>query len=118
MRRAATLRAVIGRELAEAVRYARLIEAHGSDDQGTWPGGDWYRATSLPQVYDANRVVVLERGFAMPVEEVSAAADEIQAALPNRIVEFVSCAEFGTLGGRVPGCRMARGAARRHGSTS
>ena len=84
---------MIGSELADAVRYARRIEALGSDDQGTWAGGDWFRARSLPQVYDANHVVVLEHGFALHLDEVTAAADEIQAGLPNRIVEFVICAE-------------------------
>jgi ribosomal protein S18 acetylase RimI-like enzyme len=84
---------VITDELAEAVRYARRIEAEGGDDKGTWVGGEWFRARSLPQVYDANHVVVLEPGFTMSVEEVSAGADEIQAGLPNRIVEFVACAE-------------------------
>ena len=84
---------MIGAELAEAVRYARRIVAVGSDDQGSWPGGEWFRALSLPRVYDANHVVVLEHGFAMSLEEVSAAADEIQAGLPNRIVEFVDCPE-------------------------
>ena len=88
-----TLRRVMGGELAEAVSYARRIEATGSDDQGTWPGGEWFRARSLPHVYDANHVVVLEHGFAMSLQEVSAAADEIQAGLPNRIVEFVTCPE-------------------------
>jgi GNAT superfamily N-acetyltransferase len=83
----------MGGELAEAVSYARRIEATGSDDQGTWPGGEWFRARSLPHVYDANHVVVLEHGFAMSLQEVSAAADEIQAGLPNRIVEFVTCPE-------------------------
>jgi ribosomal protein S18 acetylase RimI-like enzyme len=82
---------VIDDELAEAVRYARQIETFGTDDQGTWAGGEWYRARSLPEVYDANHVVVLEHGFGMSLEEVSAAADEIQAGLPNRIVEFVEC---------------------------
>jgi GNAT superfamily N-acetyltransferase len=86
-----TLRRVMGGELAEAVSYARRIEATGSDDEGTWPGGEWFRARSLPHVYDANHVVVL--GFAMSLQEVSAAADEIQAGLPNRIVEFVTCPE-------------------------
>jgi ribosomal protein S18 acetylase RimI-like enzyme len=84
---------VIADELAEATRYARLIEALGTDDQGTWSGGEWYRARTLPQVYDANHVIVLEHGFTMSMEEVSAAADEIQAGLPNRIVEFVACPE-------------------------
>jgi ribosomal protein S18 acetylase RimI-like enzyme len=88
-----SLRAVSAEEFAEAVRYARRIEALGSDDQGTWSGGEWYRARSLPQVYDANHVIVLEHGFGMSMEEVSAAADEIQAGLPNRIVEFVACVE-------------------------
>jgi hypothetical protein len=88
-----TLRRVMGGELAEAVSYARRIEATGSDDEGTWPGGEWFRARSLPHVYDANHVVVLEHGFAMSLQEVSAAADEIQAGLPNRIVEFVTCPE-------------------------
>jgi ribosomal protein S18 acetylase RimI-like enzyme len=88
---------VIAQELAEAVRYARRIEAEGSDDQGTWAGGEWFRARSLPQVYDANHLVVLEHGFTMSVEEVGAAADEIQAGLPNRIVEFVECSESATL---------------------
>jgi hypothetical protein len=46
---------VIAPELAEAVRSARRIEALGSDDQGSWSGGEWYRARSLPQVYDANQ---------------------------------------------------------------
>ncbi len=84
---------MIADELAAAVRYARRIEALATDDQGTWSGGEWYRARTLPQVYDANHVIVLEHGFAMSMEEVSAAADEIQAGLPNRIVEFVLCPE-------------------------
>jgi ribosomal protein S18 acetylase RimI-like enzyme len=84
-------------ELAEAVRYARRIEALGSDDQGTWPGGTWFRARSLPYVYDVNHVIVLEDAFGLSMEEVSAAADEIQAGLPNRIVEFVACAESDAL---------------------
>ena len=70
---------VISAELAEAVHYARRIEALGSDDQGTWSGGAWFRARSLPHVYDVNRLDVLEEGFGMSMEEVSAAADEIQA---------------------------------------
>jgi ribosomal protein S18 acetylase RimI-like enzyme len=88
---------VISVELAEAVRYARRIEALGSDDQGTWSGGAWLRARSLPHVYDVNHVVVLEEGFGMSMEEVRAAADEIQAELPNRIVEFVVCDESDAL---------------------
>jgi GNAT superfamily N-acetyltransferase len=88
---------VIADELGEAARYARRIEALGSDDQGTWAGGEWFRARSLPQVYDVNRVVVLEDGFAMSMAEVSAAADEIQAGLPNRIVEFIACSETDSL---------------------
>ncbi len=84
---------MISEELAEAVTYARRIESLGSDDQGSWPGGLWFRARSLPHVYDVNHVIVLEHGFGMSMEEVSAAADEIQAGLPNRIVEFVTCAE-------------------------
>ena len=84
---------MISTELADAVRFARRIEAVGSDDQGTLPGGEWFRTLSLPRVHDANHVVVLERGFAMPFATVTAAADEIQAALPNRIVEFVACSE-------------------------
>ncbi|MFZ0180740.1 MAG: GNAT family N-acetyltransferase [Candidatus Dormiibacterota bacterium] len=88
---------MISAELAEAIRYARRIEALGSDDQGTWSGGVWLRARSLPQVYDVNHLIVLEEGFGMSMEEVSAAADEIQAELPNRIVEFVICAESDAL---------------------
>lgn len=88
---------MFGSEFAEAIHHARQIEALGSDDHGTWPGGEWFRAHSLPQVYDANHVVVLESGFGMSVEEVSAAADEIQSGLPNRIVEFVSRAETASL---------------------
>jgi ribosomal protein S18 acetylase RimI-like enzyme len=84
---------VISDELAEAVRYARRIDALGTDDQGTWSGGEWYRARTLPHVYDANHLIVLDHGFAMSIEEVTAAADEIQAGMPNRIVEFVVCAE-------------------------
>jgi len=88
---------VIADELAEAVRYARWIETLGADDQGAWAGGEWFRARSLPQVYDVNHVVVLEQGFGMPFAEVSAAADEIQAGLPNRMVEFVECPESAAL---------------------
>jgi ribosomal protein S18 acetylase RimI-like enzyme len=88
---------VITEELGEAERYARRIEAEGCDDQGAWAGGEWFRSRSLPQVYDANRLVVLEHGFTMSMEEVSAAADEIQAGLPNRIVEFVACVESAPL---------------------
>jgi ribosomal protein S18 acetylase RimI-like enzyme len=84
---------VISAELAEAVHYARHIEALGSDDHGTWSGGAWLRARSLPQVYDVNHVIAFEYGFGMSMEEVSAAADEIQVGLPNRIVEFVACTE-------------------------
>jgi ribosomal protein S18 acetylase RimI-like enzyme len=40
---------------------------------------------------------VLEHGFTMSMEEVSAAADEIQAGLPNRIVEFIACVESAPL---------------------
>jgi ribosomal protein S18 acetylase RimI-like enzyme len=88
---------VISAELAEAIRYNRRIEALGSDDRGTWSGGEWIRARSLPHVYDVNHVIVLEHAFGMSLEEVSAAADEIQAGLPNRIVEFVACAESDAL---------------------
>ena len=109
---------MISAELTEAVRYAQLIEALGSDDQGTWSGGAWFRARSLPQVYDVNRLVVLEEGFGMSMEEVRAAADEIQAELPNRIVEFVACDEFGCTYRRIPRRGMARGAAWHHGSPS
>lgn len=77
--------------------YARRIEALGSDDQGTWPGGDWYRARSLPEVYDVNHVIVLEHGFGMTIDAVIAAAEDIQAGLPNRIVEFVECSESAAL---------------------
>lgn len=88
---------MISAELAEAIRYNRRIEALGSDDQGTWPGGSWFRAGSLPHVYDVNHLIVLEPAFGMSMHEVSAAADEIQAGLPNRIVEFVACAESDAL---------------------
>ncbi len=88
---------MIADELAEALRYARRIEAVGADDQGVWAGGEWFRARSLPEVYDVNHVVVLERGFGLSMAEVSAAADEIQAGLPNRIVEFVECPESAAL---------------------
>jgi ribosomal protein S18 acetylase RimI-like enzyme len=88
---------VISDELAEAVHYSRRIEALGADDQGTWAGGDWYRARTLPHVYDVNHVVVLEHGFGLPIAEVIAAAEEIQADLPNRIVEFVECSESSAL---------------------
>ena len=88
---------MISAELAETVRWARHIEALGSDDQGTWSGGAWLRARSLPQVYDVNHVILLEDGFGLSMEEVIAAADEIQAGLPNRIVEFVTCAETDAL---------------------
>jgi ribosomal protein S18 acetylase RimI-like enzyme len=84
---------VISPELDEVLGAFRRAEATGSDDQGSWNGGVWIRTRSLPLVHDANRVVVLEHGFGMSVEAVSAAADEIQAGLPNRIVEFVECAE-------------------------
>jgi ribosomal protein S18 acetylase RimI-like enzyme len=88
---------VIADEFAEAVRYARHIEAVAADDQGTWAGGVWFRARSLPEVYDVNHVVVLEHGFAMSMGEVTAAADEVQDGLPNRIVEFVECEESAAL---------------------
>lgn len=88
---------MISDELAETVRYARQIEALGADDQGTWAGGQWFRARSLPEVYDANHVVVLEQGFGLSIEAVSGAADQIQAGLPNRIVEFVECSETASL---------------------
>jgi ribosomal protein S18 acetylase RimI-like enzyme len=88
---------VIDDELAEAVRYARQIEVLGADDQGNWAGGEWFRARSLPEVYDVNHVVVHEAGFGLSLAEVSAAADEIQAGLPNRIVEFVVCPESAAL---------------------
>ena len=99
---------MIADELAEALRYARRIEAVGADDQGVWAGGEWFRARSLPEVYDVNHVVVLERGFGLSMAEVSAAADEIQAGLPNRIVEFVECPEFGCACGGLSGRGMAR----------
>jgi hypothetical protein len=73
---------VISAELAEAVRYARRIEALGSDDQGTWSWGAWLRARSLPHVYDVNHVIVFEEGFGMSMEEVSAAAGEIRPSCP------------------------------------
>jgi ribosomal protein S18 acetylase RimI-like enzyme len=88
---------VIDAELAEAVRYARQIETLGADDQGTWAGGEWFRARSLPEVYDVNHVVIDEHGFGLSFAEVTAAADEIQAGLPNRIVEFVMCPESAAL---------------------
>lgn len=86
-----SVRRVTTAELDETVRYARRIEATGTDDQGTWPGGEWFRTRSLPLVHDANHVIVLEHGFGMSIGEVSAAADELQVGLPNRIVEFVEC---------------------------
>jgi|GEM_PF-440264 len=92
-----TLRPVVTPELDEAVRYLRRVDAVGTEDQGAWAGGTWFRARSLPHAYDANHVVVLEHGFAMSVEEVIAAADEIQGGLPNRIVEFVACGESDSL---------------------
>jgi ribosomal protein S18 acetylase RimI-like enzyme len=88
---------VVSTELAEVMRYLRRIDATGADEQGSWRGGSFIRTRSLPLVYDANRVVVLEHGFGLSMEEVSTAADTIQAGLPNRIVEFVDCAESASL---------------------
>jgi ribosomal protein S18 acetylase RimI-like enzyme len=88
---------VLSPELAEVVRYLRRIDATGADERGSWPGGAFVRTRSLPLVYDANRVIVLEHAFALSMEEVSAAADEIQAGMPNRIVEFVACEESASL---------------------
>jgi ribosomal protein S18 acetylase RimI-like enzyme len=78
----------------------RRVDATGADEQGFWSGGAFIRTRSLPLVYDANRVIVLEQGFGLSMEEVSASADEIQAGLPNRIVEFVACAESAALADR------------------
>jgi hypothetical protein len=78
-------------EFDEAVHYLRRIEGSGCDEEGTWSGGIWIRSRSLPLVHDANRVMVLEQGFGLSLDAVTAAADEIQAGLPNRIVEFVEC---------------------------
>lgn len=80
-------------EFDEAVHTLRRIEGSGCDEEGTWSGGIWIRSRSLPLVYDANRVMVLEHGFGLSMEAVTAAADEIQAGLPNRIVEFIECEE-------------------------
>ena len=88
---------VMSPEFAETMRYLRRIDATGTDEEGTWRGGSFIRTRSLPLVYDANRVVVLEHGFGLSMEEVSVAADEIQVGLPNRIVEFVDCAESASL---------------------
>ena len=70
----------------------RAVEATGVDERGDWRGGTWIRTRSLPHVYDANHVIVLEHGFDLPIGEVAAAAEAIQAGLPNLIVEFVDCA--------------------------
>jgi ribosomal protein S18 acetylase RimI-like enzyme len=88
---------VISPELDEVMRNLRRADTAGVDEQGSWLGGAWIRTRSLPRVHDANRVIVLEQGFRLSMEEVSAAADEIQAGLPNRIVEFVACAETAAL---------------------
>jgi ribosomal protein S18 acetylase RimI-like enzyme len=83
---------VVSSEVDEVIGAFRRAEATGADETGAWSGGVWIRTRSLPLVYDANRVIVLEHGFGMSMEEVSAAADDIQAGLPNRIIEFVECA--------------------------
>lgn len=88
---------VISPELAEVVRYQRRVEATGADEAGEWRGGAWIRTRSLPLVYDANHVIVLEHGFGLSMTEVAAAADAIQVGLPNRIVEFVTCPESADL---------------------
>ena len=87
-----SLATVIAREFAAALTCLRWVEAVGTDEQGVWKGGTWIRTLSLPHVYDANHVIVLEPGFEMPFEAVVDAADEIQDGLPNRIVEFEVCA--------------------------
>lgn len=83
---------MIAQEFDAALTFLRRIEAVGTDEQGVWKGGTWIRTRSLPHVYDANHVIVLEPGFELPFEAVRDAADEIQDGLPNRIVEFVVCA--------------------------
>jgi ribosomal protein S18 acetylase RimI-like enzyme len=83
---------VMTREFNEVIGAFRRAEATGADETGAWSGGVWIRTRSLPLVYDANRVIVLEHGFGLSMDAVSAAADEIQSGLPNRIVEFVDCA--------------------------
>lgn len=88
---------VMSPEFAEVTRYLRRVDATGADDRGSWSGGAFIRTRSLPLVYDANRVIVLGHGFAMSMVEVSDAADEIQAGMPNRIVEFVACEELAAL---------------------
>jgi ribosomal protein S18 acetylase RimI-like enzyme len=84
-------------ELDEVLRYSRRLDATGADEQGPWRGGAYLRTRSLPLVYDANRVIILEHGFRLSMEEVIADADEIQAGLPNRIVEFAACPESAAL---------------------
>jgi ribosomal protein S18 acetylase RimI-like enzyme len=90
----------MGEDFDKAVLILRHTEAAGTDDQGTWAGGTWIRTRSLPQVHDANHVIVLEIGFGLSWEAVADAADEIQAGLPNRIVEFVECAATDALATR------------------
>jgi ribosomal protein S18 acetylase RimI-like enzyme len=88
---------VIAPDLGEVIAHMRRVDATGCDEQGDWPGGAWTRTLSLPLVFDANHVIVLEHGFGLSANDLAAAADEIQADLPNRIVEFVASEESADL---------------------
>ena len=72
----------------EAAAWMRYVERTASDQQGEWAGGEWLLTPTLPRVYDANRVVVLERGNGLPLDTIIDAANEFQAALPHRMIEF------------------------------
>ena len=72
----------------EAAMWMRHVERLGTDEHGAWGGGEWALTPTLPRVYDANRVVVLEPGNELPFDALLGAADEIQRALPHRMIEF------------------------------